>query len=286
MSTTNGDTSPGTILFIHGLWMTPRSWENWAARYEGRGYKVIAPSWPGLEGEVEALNRDSTPLTKLDVPKIVDHYERIIRELDSPPIIIGHSLGGTIMQLLLNRGFGAAGIGIAPGTVKGVRDLPLSTLKSSRPVLGNPFNRGNATPLNKEQFHYAFGNTLSREESDKIYERYHVPAANRVLFQVALANLNPRSPVTVDFDKSDRAPMLFIAFEHDHIVPPKASRHNAEKYKAAPVDFKVFPNRPHFPGAPGWEEVADFALDWANEHTATGGSGAPAPQHETSSVEQ
>jgi pimeloyl-ACP methyl ester carboxylesterase len=286
MSTTNGDSSARTILFIHGLWMTPRSWENWAARYEGRGYKVLAPSWPGLEGEVEALNRDSTPLTKLDVPKIVDHYERIIRGLDSPPIIVGHSLGGTIMQLLLNRGLGAAGIGIAPGTVKGVLDLPLSTLKSSRPVLGNPFNRGNATPLSAEQFHYAFGNTLSREESDKIYERYHVPAANRVLFQVAFASLNPRSPVTVDFNKSDRAPMLFIAGGEDHVVPPKASRHNAEKYKAAPVDFKEWPGRPHFPGAPGWEEVADFALDWAIEHTATSGSGATAPQRETSSVEQ
>jgi pimeloyl-ACP methyl ester carboxylesterase len=268
MSTSNGSQSPDTILFIHGLWMTPRSWENWAARYESRGYKTLAPSWPGLEGEVEALNQDSTPLTMLDVPKIVDHYERIIRELDSPPIIIGHSLGGTITQLLLDRGLGAAGIGIAPGTVKGVRDLPLSTLKSARPVLGNPFNRGNATPLNLEQFHYAFGNTLSREESDKIYQRYHVPAANRVLFQVAFASLSPGSPVKVDFARDKRAPMLFIAFENDHIVPPKAARHNAEKYKGAPVEFKEFPHRPHFPGAPGWEEVADYALTWAVENAS------------------
>ncbi len=286
MSTTNGHRAPDTNLFVHGLWMTPRSWENWAARAESRGYKTLAPSWPGLEGEVEALNADSTPLTKLDVPKVVAHYERIIRELDSPPIIIGHSLGGTIMQLLIDRGLGAAGIGVSPGTVKGIRDLPLSTLKSSRPVLGNPFNRGNATPLNAKQFHYAFGNTLSRDESDKIYQRYHVPAANRVLFQVAFASLNPGSPVKVDFDRDKRAPMLFIAFENDHVVPPKPARHNAEKYKGVPVDYKEFPNRPHFPGAPGWEEVADYALDWAKEHTATSEAGAPAPQRESSSVEQ
>jgi pimeloyl-ACP methyl ester carboxylesterase len=268
MSTTNGDTSPGTILFIHGLWMTPRSWENWAARAESRGYKTLAPSWPGLEGEVEALNADSTPLTKLDVPKIVDHYERIIRGLDSPPIIVGHSLGGTIMQLLVDRGLAAAGIGVSPGTVKGIRDLPLSTLKSSMPVLGNPFNRGNATPLNAKQFHYAFGNTLSRDDSDEIYRRYHVPAANRVLFQVAFSNLNPGTPVKVDFGRENRAPMLFIAASDDHVVPAKVVRKTAQKYKGVPVDFKEFPGRPHFPGAPGWEEVADYALDWAEKNTS------------------
>jgi pimeloyl-ACP methyl ester carboxylesterase len=274
MSTSNGSQSPDTILFIHGLWMTPRSWENWAARYESRGYKTLAPSWPGLEGEVEALNQDSTPLTKLDVPKIVDDYERIIRGLDSPPIIIGHSLGGTIMQLLIDRGRGAAGIGVSPGTVKGIRDLPLSTLKSSMPVLGNPFNRGNATPLNAKQFHYAFGNTLSREESDKIYQRYHVPAANRVLFQVAFSNLTPGTAVKVDFGRANRAPMLFIAAADDHVVPAKVVRKNALKYKGVPVDFKEFAGRPHFPGGPGWEEVADYALNWATEHTATDASRA------------
>ncbi len=286
MSTANGNPSPDTILFIHGLWMTPRSWENWAARAESRGYKTLAPSWPGLEGEVEALNADSTPLTKLDVPKVVDHYEKIIRELNSPPIIVGHSLGGTIMQLLVDRGLAAAGIGVSPGTVRGIPDLPLSTLKSARPVLANPFNRGNATPLTAKQFHYAFGNTLSGEDSDEIYRRYHVPAANRVLFQVANANLNFRTTVRVDFDRADRAPMLFIAAAEDHVVPAKVVRKTAGKYTGGPVDFKEFSGRPHFPGGPGWEEVADYALDWAKEHTATSGSGAAAPQRESSSVEQ
>ena len=123
-----------TILFIHGLWMTPRSWEKWMERYESRGYRVLAPSWPGLEVEVEALNRDSTPLTQLNVDRIVDHYDGIIRGLDSAPIIMGHSLGGTIVQLLLARGLPAAGVGVAPGTVRGVPDLPRSTIRAGRPV--------------------------------------------------------------------------------------------------------------------------------------------------------
>lgn len=254
-----------TIVFVHGLWMTPRSWENWAARAESRGYKALAPSWPGLEGEVEALNKDSTPLTKLDVPKIVDHYEQIIRGLDSKPVIVGHSLGGTIMQLLIDRGLGSAGIGVSPGTLKGIRDLPLSTLKSSAPVLANPLNRGKATGLSAKQFHYAFGNTLSREESDEIFKRYHVPAANRVLFQVANANLNPRTKVRVDWKRTDRAPMLFIGQAEDHVVPAKVVKKLAAKY-TTPVEYKEFPNRPHFPGGPGSEEMVDYALDWADKN--------------------
>ena len=263
--------SPDTIVFIHGLWMTPRSWEQWAPHYESRGYRVLAPAWPGLEVEVEALNRDPSPLTKLDVRTVVDHYARIISELESPPIIVGHSLGGTMMQLLLDRGLGAAGVGVASAAVKGVRDLPLSTLRASRPVLGNPFNRGKATPLSAKQFHYAFGNTLSREASDALYSGYHVPAANRVLFEVAFANLSRKTPVQVDFGRDRRAPMLLIAFGEDHVVPPKPIRHNAEKYakSKATTAFKEFAGRPHFPAAPGWEEVADYALTWATTNAVS-----------------
>ena len=263
--------TPDTILFIHGLWMTPRSWENWAARYESRGYKVLAPAWPGMEGEVEALNRDPSPIARLDVPEIVDNYARIIGGLDIPPIIIGHSLGGTLMQLLVDRGLGAAGVGVAPGTVKGVPDLPLSTLRVSSPVLRNPFNLRKAVPLSPKQFRYAFMNTATQEESDAVYRRYHVPCAAKVLSRIAFATFQRNSPVAVDFSRDDRAPMLFAAFEHDHIVPPKAARHNVEKYRnsSAVTEFKEFPNRPHFPGAPGWEEVADYVLTWALENAVS-----------------
>ena len=270
MSTAPAPTNSETIILIHGLWMTPRSWEHWIERYESRGHRVLAPSWPGLEAEVEELRRDPSPMKGLGITKIADHYEGIIRGLDSPPIIMGHSIGGAVTQVLLDRGLGRAAVGVAPGTVKGVPDLPLSTLRSAFPVLGNPFNRGKATGLSPKQFHYAFCNTMSREESDKVYERYHVPAANRALFDVGFATFTRNAPTTVDFTKDDRAPMVFIAFENDHIVPPKAARHNVEKYKSKAITaFKEFPGRPHFPGAPGWEEVADYAIDWATNPRAT-----------------
>jgi len=240
--------TPDTIVLIHGLWMTPRSWEHWKERYEGKGYTVLAPAWPGMEGEVEAINADPTPLEKLDVDMIVDHYE-----------------GFT--QILLDRGVGAAGVGIAPATVKGVRDLPLTTLRSTAPLLAHPWKKYGG--LDEKQFHYAFANTLSQEESDKIRERYAVPGPAEVLKEGAFANFMRHAAMSVDFENANRAPMLFIAFAEDHIVPPKPIQHMAEKYTAVPVEYKEFPDRPHFPGVPGWEEVADYALTWAVDHART-----------------
>jgi pimeloyl-ACP methyl ester carboxylesterase len=256
-----------TILLIHGLWLTPRSWEAWAARYEARGFKVLAPAWPGMEGEVEALNRDPSPIAALDVERVVEHYDRILRAMDRQPIIMGHSFGGTFTQLLLDRGLGAAGVGVASSTVKGIRDLPLSTIRATAPALRKALGAGRAAALSPAQFRYAFANTLSREQSDELRRRYHVPASTTVLRQGALANLQRTTPLTVDFANPRRAPLLFVAFGEDHVIPPKASRHNAEKYATPAVtEFREFPGRPHFPAAPGWEEVADYALDWAREH--------------------
>jgi pimeloyl-ACP methyl ester carboxylesterase len=266
-----------TVVLIHGLWMTPRSWEHWKERYESRGHEVIAPPWPGLEVEVEALRSDPAPLSRLDFRRVADNYEAIVRGLERPPILMGHSIGGALTQVLIDRGCGAAAVGIAPATVKGVYDLPLSTIRASRSVLGNPFSRGKATPIDRKQFHYNFANTLSRAESDVLWERYAVPAANRVLLDIATANFNRSAPTTVDFQKSDRAPYLAIGFDEDHVVPAKAVRHNTEKYQTGTVAFTRFPGRPHFPGAPGWEEVADYALEWATEHARSGvlvGAGA------------
>ena len=261
--------TPDTIVLIHGLWMTPRSWEGWIERYQSRGYRVIAPAWPGMEAEVEALNADPTPIAGLEIDTIVDHYERIIRELESPPIIIGHSFGGAFTQVLLDRGLGAAGVGVASATVKGVLDLPLSTIRATSPVLRNPFGDHKAVPLNEKQFHYAFANTLSQQESDELYRRYHVPAASTVLREGAFANFHRHPPTKVHFERR-RAPLLFIAFGEDHIIPPKASHHNMEKYAGSDgiVAFKEYPGRPHFPGVAGWEEVADFALSWALDPVA------------------
>lgn len=174
------------------------------------------------------------------------------------------------MQVLLDRGLGAAGVGVAAGTVKGVPDLPLSTLRATLPALRNPFKRHSAVPLKKKEFHCAFANTLSREESDEIHERYHVPCAVTVPREAAFASLHRDAPNGVDFANDDRAPMLFVAFEHDHIIPPNASRRKAERYSGsqAVTEFQEFLGRPHFPGAPGYEDVADHAIEWAAKHAA------------------
>jgi pimeloyl-ACP methyl ester carboxylesterase len=262
-----------TIVLIHGLWMTPRSWEHWVARYTAAGYRALAPAWPGLEGEVDALNADSTPLTRLTITAIVDHYERIIRDLDRPPMIIGHSFGGTFVQLLLQRGLGAAGVTLASAPVKGVARLPLSTVRVSLPVLRNPANRRRAVPLTPAQFHYAFTNTMTAAESREVYDRYHVPAAANVLFEGAFANLNPRSPLKVDFSNPNRAPLLFIAGGADRLVPPVVNRDNARRYRrsSALTAYREFPGRSHYTvGQPGWQEVADYALSWALSPTVVG----------------
>jgi pimeloyl-ACP methyl ester carboxylesterase len=260
------DTPPDTIVLVHGLWLTPRSWERWIERYEDRGYRVLAPAWPGMEAEVEALNADPSPIASLMVERIVDHYEAIIIDLERPPIVMGHSFGGTFTQILLDRGLGAAGVGVASATVKGIRDLPLSTIKVAAPVL-SPFKKGEPVPLTAEEFHYAFANTMSRDESDALYARYAVPAAGGVLTEYASANFRRHAPTKVDFQRQGRAPLLFIGFGEDHVMPHKVVRHNEEKYDSA-AEFIEFPGRPHFPGAPGWEEVADHALAWAVEHAS------------------
>ncbi|MFF3513194.1 alpha/beta hydrolase [Streptomyces sp. NPDC002573] len=263
-------TSPArTVVLIHGLWMTPRSWEKWTERYEAQGYRVIAPAWPGLEGEVEEIRRDPSRIAGVGLREVIAHYEEIIRPLDRAPVIIGHSFGGTITQVLLDRGLGSAGVAIDSGPVKGVLPLPYSTLKSAWPVLGNPANKNKAIALTPEQFHYAFTNTLSKEESAAVYERYQVPGSARVLFQGAFGNFNPRAATKVDFRNRRRAPLLFIAGAADHIVPPKVNKANLRLYRKSPAvtEYQEFPGRTHFIlGQDGWEEVADYALNWAAHH--------------------
>src|SRR3954470_1827559 len=199
------------IVLIHGLRMTPRSWEHWVDRYEHRGHRVLAPAWPGLEGDLAGLREDPSPIEELGIAEIVDHYDAIIRELDTPPIIMGHSFGGAFTEILLDRGLGAAGVAIDAAAVKGITALPFSELRSGFPVLKNPANYGRAVPLTEGEFRYAFGNTLPAEVSRAAFERYAVPGPGRVLFQGALANFNPHAATRVDFGNPDRAPLLLIA---------------------------------------------------------------------------
>lgn len=266
-----------TIVLIHGLWMTALSWEHWVKRYAEQGYRVIARSWPGMEGDIDELRRDPAAIAGLGVTEVVDHYERIIRELDRPPIVMGHSFGGLITQILLDRGLGAAGVAIASAAVKGVLFLPLSTIRVVAPALRNPFNDRRAIPLTPEQFHYAFTNHLDERESLAAYRRYAVPGPDHMLFQAGLANFNPHAATTVDVHNDHRAPLLMIAGEMDHVSPASVVEANAKLYRksSAVTAYREFPGRTHFIlGQEGWEEVADFALAWAERHATTYVAGA------------
>jgi pimeloyl-ACP methyl ester carboxylesterase len=271
MMNTSARTAKPTIVLIHGLWMTPRSWEGWIDRYQKAGYKVIAPSWPGLEGEVEAIRRDPSPLKGLKLKTVVDHYDRIIRKLDAQPILMGHSFGGLIVQMLVDRGLGSAAVVLASAQTAGIPVLPLSTIWSTIGVLGNPFSMNGATSLSPGKFNYAFTNELNATESRKVYDRLQIPAANRMLWDGAFSLLNPRAASEVDYTNNERAPLLFIAGGRDHLVPPAINKANVRKYvenSNAHTDYREFPNRTHHTlGQKGWEEVADHAIQWASMHT-------------------
>ena len=261
--------SPDTIVLVHGFWMTPRSWEHWIDRYEGLGYRVIAPAYPGFEVEVEALNADPTPIAELKLTDTVDHYARIIGELDAPPIIIGHSAGGAITQLLLDRGLGAVGVALNSAPTEGVKVNPWSQLRSVFPVLKHPSNRHKAAGFTFEQFNYAFTNGAPEDVARAAYERYAIPAPGSILFESVTANVKPGHQSTwVDYRNEDRAPLLFISGSDDHIMPPSVQRSNAKHYKApGTLTEQVEVEGPHFMvGLDGWERIADMALDWAVEH--------------------
>jgi pimeloyl-ACP methyl ester carboxylesterase len=205
----------------------------------------------------------------------VAHYEAIVRGLDRSPVIMGHSFGGLVTELLLDRGLGAAGVAISPAPVKGVLRLPPAQLRATFPVLRSPANRKRTVGLTPKQFHFNFTNTMAQVEAEAVYDRFHVPGPGRMIFEAAVANLNPRAANKVDFHKDDRPPLLIIGNELDHTVPASVSKEAAKRLgkSKAVVDYKEFAGRPHFAGAPGWEAVADYALDWADRHT---GATAPA----------
>jgi pimeloyl-ACP methyl ester carboxylesterase len=266
--------APDTVVLVHGFWVTPRSWEKWVERYDGRGYRVLTPTYPGFEVGVEALREDPSPIEALTLPAVVEHIGGIIGELERPPIIIGHSAGGLLTQILLDHGYGAAGVAIDSVPAEGVRVVPVSQIRSLFPILKNPANRHKAVGFTPEQFHYAFANTSSREESDEAYERYHIPASGRLVWVGATANFTPGHQENyVDFKNENRAPLLFIAGSEDNIMPPAVNQSNVKHYRHARsvTAYKEFEGRSHYSviGGEGWEEVADYALEWATDHAVT-----------------
>lgn len=275
------DSGPDTIVLVHGFWVTPRSWERWIPYFEQRGYLVLAPTYPGFEPDVEALNRDPSPIERVTVPQIVEHLENLVGELERPPILMGHSAGGAFVQILLDHGFGAAGVAINSAPTEGVMVVPFAQLRATFPVLKNPANRHRAVALTFEQWRYAFTNTFSEEESRALYERYAIPASGRIFWDSVLANFKPGpQEVAVDYRNDSRAPLLFIAGGEDHLMPPAIQRSNARLYRSrALTEMKVFEGRAHLlPAQTGWEEVADYALAWAEKNAVVGAperAGAP-----------
>lgn len=264
------------IVLIHGLWMTPTSWDTWAERFRAQGHEVIVPGWPGIDDRTVAdIRSNPAALKGIGLKQIVDNYERIIRALPVKPIIMGHSFGGVITQMLADRGLGVAYVGVAPGQTAGITTLPLSTLWTGTPILSNPFGRNGAKPLSKRHFHFTFGNDLPRSASDQLWEESAVNSYNRVFFEGVASAFNEKGGVThVEYGRSDRAPLLVIAGEIDHVVPPAIAQAIVAKYRAsgspAVVEYKEYAGRTHrLVSQDGWEEIADDALAWATSHAVT-----------------
>jgi len=261
--------APDTIVLVHGFWVTPRSWEHWITHYEAKGYTVLAPAYPGFDVEVEALNADPTPIEQVTVPQIIERLEGVVGALESPPILMGHSAGGVFTQVLLDHGYGACGVAINSAPTEGVKRVPLSQIRATFPVLRNPANRHKAVGFTWEQWHYAFANTFSEAESRALYERYHIPASGQIFWGSALANIHPGPDDShVDYANDDRAPLLLISGDRDHLMPPSIQHSNAKHYKSERTVTEVADfEGPHLlPAAPGWEQVADHALEWAVRH--------------------
>jgi non-heme chloroperoxidase len=267
-------TEKAPIVLIHGLWMTPKSWDTWAERFRANGHEVIVPGWPGVDDRsVADIRRDPSALRGIGIAQIVDHYERIIRSLERKPIIMGHSFGGLFTQILADRDLGTAYVAVTPGQPAGVPVTPPATLWTGTPILSNPFGINGAKPLSKRHFHFTFGNDLDRAASDRLWEEYAVNSYNRVLFQGVAGAVSGKGPTKVDFGRAERAPLLLIAGEIDHVVPPAIVKAIYAKYLAAPsratVEYVQYAGRTHrIVSQDGWEEVADHALEWATSHAA------------------
>jgi pimeloyl-ACP methyl ester carboxylesterase len=254
-----------TVLLIHGGWVTPACWDQFVSYFESRGYRCLAPAWPGKDRSVEAIRADPSPLAGLGIGEIVDHYDRIARELDEPPILIGHSFGGLFVQLLLDRGLGSAGIAIDTAPPKGVFPFYPTSLASVGRVLVIPFGWRKVVRWSFREFRYAFVHTMPLDEARTIWEAQIVPDSGRPFFQGAFSAFDRASPARVDFANPDRAPLLLIAGEADHAMPAAVVRRTFRAYRASPArtELRVFPGRTHWLIAQdGWEEVAQACLDW------------------------
>jgi pimeloyl-ACP methyl ester carboxylesterase len=250
-------------VFIHGLWLLPSSWDRWARVFEDAGYAALTPGWPDDPETVEEASAHPEVFAHKTIGEVADHYAEVIGQLQKKPAVIGHSFGGLITQILAGRGLAAVSVAIDPAPFRGVLPLPLSSLKSASPVLGNPANRNRAVPLTYEQFRYAFANAVSEEEAKQLYQTFAVPASGVPLFQAAAANLNPWTEAKVDTKNPERGPLLIIDGEKDHTVPWAIANasYKRQKRNDGVTEIIKMPNRGHaLTIDSGWREVADTAL--------------------------
>lgn len=253
-------------VFVHGLWLLPQSWEAWCAYFEDRGFSALAVDWPGDQVSLDAARGNPDSLAGLSVTEIADHVAEVIASLKRKPILIGHSFGGLLVQMLAGHGLAAATIAIDPAPSKGVLPLPFSTIKASMPVLGNPLNRGRSVTLTFDQFRYGFANAVGEDEARALYDTFHTPAPGRPLFQAATANLNPLARTKVDKTNPERGPMLLISGERDNIVPfvlTNAAYKKQRKNKVAVTELVEIPGVGHsLVIDSGWSAVADVAAEF------------------------
>ena len=267
-SDTPGDAASRPVVFVHGLWLHATSWDSWVDLFREAGYAPTAPGWPGDSDTVEETRRDPSQVADKGIDDVVDHYAQIIRGLDAPPIVIGHSFGGLIVQRLLGQDLAAAAVAIDPAPIQGVLVLPVSALRVASIALRKPANRHEAISLTADQFRYGFGNALPEQESNDLYERWNIPSPGKPLFEAALANFTPHSPAKVNTGNRDRGPLLITAGGQDHTVPVAISTATRRQYHKSPAvtDFRDFPDRGHSLTVDhGWREVAEYVLDWLKQ---------------------
>ena len=250
------------VVFVHGLWLLPSSWDRWAAFFEEDDFVALTPGWPDDPVTVEEAKAHPEVFAGKSIGDVAAHYESIITQLDHTPVIIGHSFGGLITQILAGRGLSAAAVAIDPAPFRGVLPLPISSLRAARPVLGNPTNRHKAIPLTYEQFRYAFANAVDEDEAKALYEEFAVPASGEPLFQAAASNLNPWTEAKVDSESPNRGPLLIVSGEKDHTVPSALTNaaYKLQSRNEGVTEIVEMPGRGHAITIDhGWREVAETA---------------------------
>ena len=251
------------VVFIHGLWLLPSSWDRWAGLFEEAGYAALTPSWPDDPDTIEEARARPEVFARKTLRQIADHVAEVIGALTKKPAVMGHSTGGLLAQLIADRGLSAVTVAIDPGPFRGVLPLPVSALRSAAPVLANPLNRNRAVTLTLEQFKYGWANALGDDEAKELYETYHVAAPGVALMQMANANINPRTEAKLDPANPNRGPLLIIDGEKDHTVPWAIANASYKLQRRNPgvTEIAKIANRGHsLTIDSGWREVADTAL--------------------------